>query len=184
MERPGSSVRFRSWSWVLAPATAISLAAMVVTVTGLLATIRRAKLLRAPMIQSQEVEFREAGGVILCMEGPRFSRRYAHLTYELKATDGVRIEGRPTWFHAQTTLVSTARMELMRFDLPRPGRYLLIIDGLGPAQPRDSEHWMVFMRPHLHKIALFIVGLVLSAGAFIVSLVFFLLQWRGTGSGR
>jgi len=182
MKPAGSPVLLRSWSWILLPSAAVSLAALVLVISSLIHTIRRAVLLRAPLVPSQEVEFRQPGAVILCLEGPRFSRRQAHLKFSLTGTDGQPVAGRGTLFHASTTFVTTARIELRKFDLPHSGRYQLAIDGLGAPRPDDAKHQVVFMRPHMHLLPLFILGMIAAMGAFIVSLVFFFVPSKGTGT--
>jgi hypothetical protein len=182
MKPAGSPVLLRSWSWILLPSAAVSLAALVLVIGSLIHTIRRAVLLRAPLVPSQEVEFRQPGAVILCLEGPRFSRRQAHLKFSLTGTDGQPVAGRGTLFHASTTFVTTARIELRKFDLPHSGRYQLAIDGMGAPQPDDAKHQVVFVRPHMHLLPLFILGLIVAMGAFIVSLVFFFVPSKGTGT--
>jgi hypothetical protein len=72
------------------------------------------------------------------------------------------------------------RTERLVLDIPRPGRYVLAITGLGPARETDAEHAVVFMRPHLARSMACVAGILLASGLLIVSLVFFILRLRGT----
>lgn len=68
--------------------------------------------------------------------------------------------------------VATVTMELMTFDIPRPGRYAMIIGGLDEPGTADPAHRVVFLRPHMEKTAGYIVDIVLLAAVFIASLPF------------
>jgi len=142
--------------------------------------VKEAKLLSIPLVAEQTVEFLEAGRVVLCIEGPQFSRRFAGLDYEL-TDSGTAVEGRTAWFGARTTGVSWARLELRVYEIPHAGRYMLRVQGLGPAQARDAQHRLVFTRPHLAQAFGYIIGMILSFGTFVVSLVFFALRLTGKG---
>ena len=174
---------YRNWIWIGAPLILISAAALGFLIVGTVKMVRKAQLFRVPLVERQEVRFGETERVVLSMEGPRFSTRFKNLAYELRAEDGTRVEGRPVLFRARTTAVSTARMEILTYDIPRPGRYVLRIGGLGAAQAADARHAIVFGRPHLGRTAAHILGIILSAGVFITSLVFFLLRLLETGPG-
>jgi hypothetical protein len=174
---------YRNWIWIGAPLILISAAALGLLIAGTVRLVRKAQLFRVPLAERQEVGFAQAERVVLSMEGPRFSTRFRNLAYDLRAGDGARVAGRPVLFRAQTTAVSTARMEIMTYDIPRPGRYLLLIQGLGAPQADDARHAIVFGRPHLGRLVAHILGMILSASVFIVSLVFFLLRLLEAGPG-
>lgn len=76
---------------------------------------------------------------------------------------------------------STITMELMTFDIPRPGRYVLLIGGLDQPSIWEPAHGVVFLRPHLEKTIAYIVGIVLSAGLFIASLVLVIMRLMRVG---
>jgi hypothetical protein len=58
---------------------------------------------------------------------------------------------------ARPSGVPAARVELLTFDSPRPGRYA---------------------RPHLSRTLVYVAGIVLASGVLIAKLVFFLLRLR------
>ena len=170
----------RNVLWIAPPLMCIAALALGLLIRSEVRLVREAKILSVPLVAEQDVDFLEAGRMVLCMEGPRFSRRFAGLDYEL-TTDGAPVEGRTAWFHARTTGVSRARMELRVYEIPHPGRYVLWVRGLGAAQARDAEHQFVFTRPHLAQSVGYIIGMIVSFGVFIASLVFFALRLTGKG---
>jgi hypothetical protein len=153
----------------------LSLAALGLCIRSLVRLVRRSHIVSVPLREEQEVEFAEAGQVVLCIEGPLFTRRFARLGYELRAGDGAVLTGRPALFRARTSGFSTVRMELKVYGIPRPGLYSLRISGLAADRNPDARERIVFMRPHLARSVGHIIGIVLSAGFFITGLVFGLL---------
>jgi hypothetical protein len=137
--------------------------------------VRQSFIVSVPLLAEQEVEFPDAGRIVLCIEGPLFTRRFARLGYELSAGDGAVVSGRPALFRSRTSGFSTVRMELKVYEIPRPGLYFLRISGLTAARTPDPRERIVFMRPHLARSIGYIIGIVLFAGFFITGLVFALL---------
>jgi hypothetical protein len=97
------------------------------------------------------------------------------LNYEL-AGDGMLVEGRRIWPPKRTTGFSWVRLEVQSTKIPRPGRYVLRIKGLEPGSAADSEHRIVFMRPHLARSIGYVIGIVLTGLLFIGSIVLFFLR--------
>lgn len=149
---------------------------LVQCIAGVIRTGRQARLFSVPLVERQEVTFAEAGRVVLAMEGPLLSRRFAGLEYELVGPDGAKAPQRSALFRARTTGFSKARLELKVFEVRVPGRYVFRILGLAGAQLGDAEHRMVFTRPHLATSLAYVVGIVLSAGLAIASVVLFFLR--------
>jgi len=172
---------YKYWAWIAIPVMLAAVAALVFLILGVIATVKHAHLFKVPLAQSQEVEFTGAGPVALSIEGPRGTTRFARVNFELKGINGDPVEGRRALFRARTSGVSAARMELLKFDIPRAGKYVLTMTGLGPPREDDAEHTVVFMRPHLKQSVAYILGIVLASAALIVSLVFFLLRLREAG---
>jgi hypothetical protein len=116
------------------------------------------------------------GKVVLCIEGPLMSRRFAKLAYDITGPGGTPVEGRPVLFRAKTTGFTKATMDLRIYAITQPGRHVLQIQGLGEEQPSDAEHRMVFTRPHLARTMAYVLGIVFAAVFTIGSLVLFLLR--------
>lgn len=149
------------------------LALLIVAIRGLVRSVREAQLFSVPLIEKQDIEFMRAGTVILAMEGPLFSRRFAKLKYEIKGPDGMEANSRPTLFRMSTAGFAKARMELKVYKIKQPGRYEFRIHGLGGKKPSDAEHCMVFLRPHLTCSIIYIIGIVISAMFTAGSIVLF-----------
>ena len=167
---------YRSWIWLGVPVIVIALAALGTLIAGVVGLVKKSTLSRMPLAERQEVQFAEAGRVVLIMEGPHLSRRFAQISFELNGIDGERIEGRRALFHARSSGISKARMELLKYDIPRPGRYMLRMTGLGAPQANDVNHEILFASPHLARSVGYVLGIILASGVLITSLVFFLLR--------
>jgi hypothetical protein len=163
--------------WISIPAFFFFVILLVICITGVVQTGRQARLFSVPLRDRQEIEFTKAGKVLLCMEGPQLSRRFAKLKYELTGPDGMAVKSRIVLFRATTSGLTKARMGLKVYDIAYPGRYAFEIRGLGEEKPSDSEHQMVFMRTHLARSMVYVFGIVL-AGIFIIgSIVLFFLRF-------
>ncbi len=167
---------YRNWNRLGVLVMLVAVAALWRFIAGLVALIRKSYLFKAPLAASQQVEFSEAGQLSLSVEGPRFSTRFAGVGFELQAMDGRRIEGRRVLFRLQTSGLSTARLEVLRYDIPWPGRYVFNMTGLGAPREGDARHAVVFMRPRTGRTVAYILGIVLASMVFIASLVFFLMR--------
>jgi hypothetical protein len=170
---------YRSWIWLGVPVMMIALAALGTLIAGVVVLMKKSTLSKVPLAERQEVQFAEAGRVVLSTEGPLLSNRAAHVDFELSGIDGEKVEGQRVLFRARSSGISKARMERLTYDIPRPGRYVLRMTGLGAPQVGDVNHAVVFARPHLEQSMMYVLGIVLSSGLFIVSLVFFLLRVIG-----
>lgn len=162
-------------AWLFAACAVIAAVSLGFSIRGVVRLVRQSRILSVPLRAEQAVEFSEAGRVVLCLEGPLFTRRFARLDYALRAPDGSVVSGRPALFRARTSGFSTARMELWVYRIPSPGRYALSIQGLKELNGADSRESIVFMRPHLARTVCYVIGIVLSSGIFITGLVFTLL---------
>jgi len=143
---------------------------------GVVRTMRQARLFGVPLVDRQEIEFVETGRVVLCMEGPLLSRRFAHLEYDLTGPDGMAAKSRSALLRARSSSFTKARLELRVYDIACPGRYVFQIRGLEGAKPSDGEHEMVFTRPHFLRSMVYLLGIVLGACLTIGSIVLFFLR--------
>jgi hypothetical protein len=167
------SALFRNGPWIWVPLFCISVALLGYLIRNVIRLVRQAHIFSVPLREQQEIEFTEAGRVVLCGEGPFFSVRFARLDFELSTDAGTAVKGRTAWFHARTSGFSRVRIELKSFVIPRPGRYLLRVLRMSTVQEADAEHRIVFMRPHLIKSLGYVIGIILAAGLMIASIVFF-----------
>lgn len=167
---------FQHWLWIGGPLLIGSAALLIFLIMGAVRTTREARISQVSLAEMQEIRFAEAGPVVLSLEGPLFSTRFARLEFELRGENGMRVEGHRALFRARSSGLSSARMEYMSYSIPRPGRYLLTTTGMGGPQERDALHSVVFVRPHLGQTVAYVIGIIFASSVFIVSLVFFLLR--------
>jgi hypothetical protein len=162
--------------WISIPAFILFVILLIMCITGVVRTGRQARLFSVPLIDRQEIEFTEAGKVVLCMEGPILSRRFVGLKYELTGPDGVAVSSRPVLFRATTSGLTKARMELRVYEVMHPGRYVFQIRGLEGEKPSDAEHQMVFTRTNLTRSMMYVLGIVFAGIFTIGSIVLFFLR--------
>jgi hypothetical protein len=167
---------YRNGIWISIPAFIVFVVLLIMCITGVIRTGRQARLFSVPLIAQQEIEFAEAGRVLLAMEGPMLSRRFAKLTYELLGPDGMAVKSRPVLFRAKTTGFRKGRIVIREYEITSPGRHVFQILGLEGEKPSDAEHCMVFMRPHLGRTMLYVLGIVVAAVFTILSIVLFFMR--------
>ena len=162
--------------WLLALLFLLALAALLALVRAVVRMLRSARLCAVPLRMSQRIDFPVDGRVVLCMEGPRFTPQFRKLHLELRQPDGVEVPGHRILFRLVASGMSRARITLRSYHLSMAGPYELVIDGLQPQYVDTPDHAVVFMRPHLARTVLLVVGITLASALAIVSLVFFLLS--------
>jgi hypothetical protein len=174
---------YRNGLWVSPPFFALAVLLLALFISSAARVVRQAHIVSVPLQARHDVEFAEAGRVVLCSEGPRITRRFAGLGYGLAEPDGAAVKGRRVWFRAITAGFSKARMMLMTFDIPRPGRYVLRVRGLETDWRPDGRYAIAFMRPHLARSVACVLGIVLGAGLLVGSIVLFFLRFASKGPG-
>ncbi len=168
--------------WLMALLCVASLAALALLIRAVLRMLRASRLLDVPLLERQDIEFPSAGRVVLCMEGPRFTPRFGRLEYGLHLPGGAEVAGHRILFRTVTSGISKARVSLRAYDLPYPGRYELAIRGLAASDAGAPQHRIVFMRPHLLRTLLLVVGITTSSVLAITGLVLFLLGFVPTAA--
>ena len=166
---------YRNGLWISVLLFVISAVLLTYFILNVIRVMKQAYLFSVPLQEQQEIEFTEAGRVVLCTQGPQLSFRFAKLDYELMG-DGIHIESRKIWPPKRTTGLSWVRLEVQSYRILRPGRYILRIKGLEPGSTADSEHRIVFMKPHLARRIGHVIGIVLAGVLFIGSVVLFFLR--------
>ena len=168
--------------WLLAALFMFALGALAALIRAVVSMLRAARLCDVPLRPRQQIEFPAAGRIILCMEGKRFTPLFRKLRFELHQPGGAEIAGRRILFRTVAAGRSRARVTLRSYVLPMAGRYELAIHSLEPQHIDAPEHSVVFMRPHLARTVLFVIGITLAAALAISSLVFFLLIFVPTAA--
>jgi hypothetical protein len=172
---------YRNGIWLSVPLFVVSAGLLVFTLIGLVRLGAASHLATLPLLERQPVQFSEAGRVALSLEGPRLSKRFSELTFELVSPDGKSLSGRTAWLHARSSGMSTIKMELLTFTLQAPGQYILRVRNLGAGREEDRGLRIIFSKPHLPQTIGFILGIILSAGLMIGSIVLFILRLVNKG---
>ncbi len=170
------SFLYKNGLWISVPLFGLGVFLLwffIVTMVGL---GDKNRICSVPLLAEQDVEFAEAGRVVLWLEGPLLTARFAGLTYELTGSDGSYIKGRMTWFRIRSTSLSKVRIVDRILTIPYPGRYVLHTKGLGASQAADDKHRLIFMRPYLPQTIGCILGIILGAFLTIGSIVLFSLR--------
>jgi hypothetical protein len=180
-----SAAIYKHWIWLGVPVILAALVGLILLIRGVIVLMRESQIARMPLAESLEITFPEAGAVVLSTESPRFSRLFAHAAFELNGMNGERVPGHTTLFRMRSSKVSTVTMELMNYEIPRPGRYVLRIGGIQGPLENVTNHFVSFARPHRMQTIAFILGIVFTSCVFIASLVFFLMRLVGVqGNGQ
>lgn len=162
--------------WISVPLFFISAVSVFYCIRNLIRSVRQAQILSIPLLEQQEIEFTEAGPVVLSIEGPLFTTRFGGLSYELNKGDGTSIQGRRIIFRNSTSGFSKITMDLMAYRIPESGHYIYQVHGLGASREKDAVHRLVFSKPHIASSIGYVLGITLSSVFLISSLVFSILR--------
>lgn len=162
--------------WIGPAVFVLSLVSLVLAIRWVIRVVKGAHLASVPLIEQQEVDFTDGGRVVLCTQGPRFSRRFARLGYDLIGMGGAPVSSSMILFPLRTSGVRWVRMTARYFHISMPGRYTLRVNGLAPGTEPDGVHTLVFMKPHLGASVAGVLRIVFSSLFLIGSLVLFLLR--------
>lgn len=164
---------WRNGLWIAVLVFVLAGAGLAVCIVGVVALQKSSEIVSLPLVETQEVEFAEAGRVVLCLEWPVLTRRDWGITFELAGANGTPVKSHTTWFPIRSSSFSRSRREMQSFDIPEPGRYVLRVEGLTGGQAAASRYRVVFTRPHLARTVGYILGIVLAGLLLVGSVVFF-----------
>ncbi len=167
---------YRNGIWIAIPVFILSIFLLVKFITGTIRTVKNARLFTVPLVEQQEIEFKEAGEVVLCVEGPRFTPTLRKPRYELISPNGMPVKSRTAWFRARSSGLSQAKMELRVYEVPFPGRYIFRIAGLEGVSQSFMKNHLVFTKPHLQETIGYVLGIVFAGMLFVGSIVLFFLR--------
>jgi hypothetical protein len=183
MNQPVLMGVYKSWIWIGIPLILASGVALWMLIPGVIALTKGSSLFRVPLREKQEIEFIEAGRVTLNMEGRRFTNRFAGVNFELYGAGGRRIPDSPSLLRKRSSGITDVRMELLSYDIPDPGRYLLVMTGLGSDEPDGGSEAIVFMKPHTAKTVAYAAGIAVASCIFIASMVILIMRLNKVGMG-
>jgi hypothetical protein len=134
---------------------------------------RAAVISTLPLLPEQTVAVESPGELVVSVEVPRLTTEYRQWEVEVVEQHTQRIHpmryGGPRATGAVKG-ISTIRIPLGRLTLAQPGNLTLRVRGLAPNQNYSTFH-LVLARPHLARMALQIVGLVLCGVGMLLSLL-------------
>ncbi|RYZ79424.1 MAG: hypothetical protein EOP06_27215 [Proteobacteria bacterium] len=161
------------------PLALIGLLLIYLVVHKLVQTMRKAELAKVPLQESSTVTFEEAGNVQMHIEGPRFSRTFNGLQYELikgKLGDGQRVPISRLVVATRSSGFSTVRELYGEVFIREPGRYELHVSRIGNQQD-IAQCRIVFTRPYTLIMVLCILGILFSGITFIGGVVMSGINW-------
>lgn len=166
---------YRNAVWLAPPALCLAVVLLGWSIFNIVMLVRKSVIARLPLAEVQEVDFTQAGDVILCMEGPLLSSRFKGLGYRMTDGAGNPLRGRGV-IPVSSSSFSRGRRTLWRFEIPQAGRYLFHVERLGEPRPNDTDHEFLFTRPHFAKVVAYVLAIIFSAHLFIGSIVIFALR--------
>jgi hypothetical protein len=134
---------------------------------------RTAVVASLPLVAQQTVAVDSPGELVVSVEVPRLATDYRQWEFEVvethtKQTHVMRWGGpRAT---GAVTGISTVKIPLGRLALAQPDQLTLRVKGLAPDGNYSTYH-LILARPHLARMALQIVGLVLCGVGALLSLL-------------
>ncbi len=170
---------FQRGIWIGSVLIWVSLITLGLLIFNVVKLVRKSTILRVPVAALQEVQFPDAGRVVLSMEGPRFTKEFAGLKIELHTDYGAAVKGRPVLLRTVSSGVRNVRMELCVFDVPHPGRYVLRAEGLRASLEEVPDHRFLLARPHLFQVVGYVVGMIMTGALLILGIL--LIVWRASG---
>jgi hypothetical protein len=159
------------WLLITVPVAVAGLALLLIFVRRLVKAHRAELVLSIPLLAEQEITLETAGDFLLNAEGPRLTRAFAGLDYELHALSSTSaVPLKPLLIPYTSSGFSRARLSLRRFEIATPGRFRLTVSGLSnPAVARGNN--LVVTHDRRGGIVGIIVVVVFSAIGFVVGSV-------------
>ena len=171
---------------IAAVALVVGLASLIVQVRALFRFLRQRVVAELPFAGTADVTFDRAGGFALGIDRPRLRGwgqptgsvladkatgrdRYGYALIE--AGSGARIEGRKTLVPLITTTMTRIRYDVARFDVPRAGRWRLVVEGFATSDDDGIMRWRITRAGHPLGFAARIVGLIAAGALSIAGLV-------------
>ncbi|HEV7489524.1 MAG TPA: hypothetical protein VGO25_01870 [Rhodanobacteraceae bacterium] len=153
-------------------------ALLAYAIVRLLAAVRASVIVRLPAVSEQDVTFAQVGQVVLYIEAMQFSTAFAGVDFAMRDAAGREVPSAPILFRTKVSGFSRVRLSVRAFDIARPGRYRLIATGIAPGRDM-SQSALVFARPFVGTMVLWILAIVLGGIALIGGTVLTALHFAG-----
>jgi len=160
-------------------AMAIGAVVLLLAVSRLFALLRETEITRVPVVAETPVTFNAPGTYVLHVEHPRLSFALGNAEFALRdAMSAEDVRSSPVIFRTTVSGVSSARVSVRDFDVPRAGVYRLLVKGVDPAA--DVSHSaLIITRPFGAALFGLILAIVFGGFCLIGGLVFTALQYTG-----
>jgi len=134
---------------------------------------RAAVISTLPLLSEQTIAVESPGELVVSIEVPRMTTEYRRLELEVVEASTKRIH--PMKYNRLTstgavTGISTIKIPLGRLTTAQPDNLTLRVNGLAPDVDYSTSH-LVLARPHLARMAIQIVSLVLCGVGMLLSLL-------------
>jgi hypothetical protein len=153
-------------------------ALLAYSIMRLLAVVRASVIARVPAVPEQDVEFKEAGQIVLCIETTHFGSAFSGVDFALRDAVGRDLASAPIVFRTKVSGFARVRLSVRTFEIPRAGRYRLVAIGIPPGRDM-SEAALVLTRPFAGAMVLWILGIVLGGFGLIGGTVLSALRFAG-----
>jgi len=159
----------RSWLFVTVPVFAAAAVALAKVIASLVRAVRAARVATVPLAPEARVRLETTGPLELAMEGRRFSRDFAGITFTLHRVDvGQEVPLRRLLFRTQVSGIDRVRLSLYALEVPVPGEYFLRVENLGEVA---ADSAVVFVRPLGMTVVAYVLALIALGAALIGSIV-------------
>ncbi len=163
------------WLWLTLPVALGALVVLAVATRRLVRTMRGGDVASVPLAGEAEVVLDRAGSFLLHAEGARGSRAFRGLDYRLEGIeDGVNVSLSHGLVPTSSSGWSRARHSLRAFEIDRPGRYRLLVDGLAAGVEGDERLVITHDRRGRMVVQILLVvvsGISLIAGSVLSAIV-------------
>jgi hypothetical protein len=148
------------------------------SIMRLLAVVRASVIARVPAVPEQDVDLKEAGQIVLCIETTHFGSAFAGVDFALRDSAGRDVPSAPIVFRTKVSGFARVRLSVRAFEIVRPGRYRLVASGIPPGRDM-SESALVFTRPFAAAMVFWILAIVLGGFGLIGGTVLSALRFAG-----
>ena len=171
----GGTVMSNHWLWITVPVGLISLVVLSIFVWRLIEAHRAEMVLSVPLLAEQEFSIDFAGAFLLHAEGPRATRAFGGLDYQLlDLSDQSVVPLKSMLVPHSSSGISRARLSLRSFETGQAGTFLLTVTGLTDPAVAQEHNLVVTHDRRAGKIGN-ILAVVFSGIGFIASTVLSLL---------
>ncbi|WP_282610756.1 hypothetical protein [Pelagibius sp. Alg239-R121] len=132
------------WLWLTVPVGLISLIILPIFIWRLVEVHRTQLVLSVPLLVEQEIAIDTVGSLVLHAEGPRFTRAFGGLDYQLTdLSDQSAVPLNRTIVPFTSSGISRSRLSLGAFEIERPGRFRLTVTGITDPTVADENNLVV-----------------------------------------